>query len=75
MDEINALKNEFLTEAKEHIASAESDILTIEQQGDSFDSGLINRIFRSIHSIKGGSSFLELAKVTELSHTIENVID
>ena len=76
MDDIYALKDEFLIEAREHITSAEKDILEIEQEDkDTLNSELINRLFRAIHSIKGGSSFLELTAVTQLSHGMENVID
>ncbi|MBN2439996.1 MAG: chemotaxis protein CheW [Spirochaetales bacterium] len=74
MDDIDALKDEFLIEAREHVNSAEKDILEIEQE-ETLNSELINRLFRAIHSIKGGSSFLELTAVTTLSHGIENVID
>ena len=75
MDEQQALTEEFLTEAGEHLENVEDDVLRIEQQGSDRDDEVISHLFRAIHSIKGGSSFLELENVTRLSHALENIID
>lgn len=75
MDEQQALTEEFLTEAREHLENVEDDVLRIEQQGLDRDDEVISHLFRAIHSIKGGSSFLELKNVTRLSHALENIID
>jgi len=65
---------ELVTESKEHLASIEPDLLTLERGGDEITSDLLNRIFRAIHSIKGGFSFMGLARITKLSHTMESVL-
>jgi len=65
----------FLEEAKEHLDGIESDFLEIEEMGADIDEELVNRVFRSAHSIKGGSGFLGLEVIKKLSHGIENVLD
>ncbi len=69
------LLNEFIHESREHLATIEADLLTIEEAGDNVDEDLVNKVFRAAHSIKGGSSFFGLAKVKELSHKAETVLD
>ena len=65
----------FIEEAKEHLMTIESDLLEIEQGGETIDEALVNKVFRAAHSIKGGASFLGLDQIKELSHKIENVLD
>ena len=66
---------EFINEAREHLATIESDLLTIEEAGSVVDEQLINKVFRAAHSIKGGSGFFGLEKVKELAHKTETVLD
>jgi two-component system chemotaxis sensor kinase CheA len=51
----------------------EKQILQLEVHDD--DLELINDIFRRIHSIKGGSSFVGLTFITKLTHEIETALD
>ena len=67
--------DEFLAEARDHLSNVEDDVLQIEEQGGDFDIDVINHLFRAIHSVKGGSSFLELTNITNLAHALENVVD
>jgi two-component system chemotaxis sensor kinase CheA len=69
------LLNEFINESREHLATIEADLLTIEEGGVDVDDELVNKVFRAAHSIKGGSSFFGLNKVKELSHKAETVLD
>lgn len=64
----------FLDEAREHLDTIESDLLTIEEQGDQFDEDLVNKVFRAAHSLKGGAGFLGLTTIKELAHKLENVL-
>ncbi|MBU2643268.1 chemotaxis protein CheW [bacterium] len=64
----------FLEEAKEHLETIESDLLTIEEQGDHFDEDVVNKVFRAAHSLKGGAGFLGLVTIKELAHKLENVL-
>ncbi len=66
--------NELVTESREHLASIEPDLLTLEQHPSNLDDELINRIFRAVHSIKGGFGFFGIKSITDLSHAMENVL-
>ncbi len=69
------LIQEFINESREHLATIEADLLTIEEGGATIDKDLVNKVFRAAHSIKGGSSFFGLDKVKELAHKAETVLD
>ena len=69
------LLNEFVNESKEHLATIEADLLTIEEGGENIDEVLVNKVFRAAHSIKGGSGFFGLTKVKELAHKAETLLD
>ncbi len=66
---------EFINESREHLSTIESDLLAIEESGDAASPDLVNKVFRAAHSIKGGSSFFGLAKVKELAHKAETILD
>ncbi len=68
------LLHELVIESREHLHSIEPDLLELEQKGDAVDSELINRVFRAVHSIKGGFGFFGLKSITGLSHSMENVM-
>jgi two-component system chemotaxis sensor kinase CheA len=36
---------------------------------------LVNKLFRAVHTIKGGSRLIEIRKIESLSHELENVLD
>jgi len=62
----------FVTESREHIENFETDVLALEQNVS--DTELVNRIFRGVHSIKGGAAVCGLGKINKLSHAMENVM-
>jgi two-component system chemotaxis sensor kinase CheA len=66
--------HDLVLESKEHLLSIEPDLLQLERSGNDVDDELINRIFRAIHSIKGGFGFFGIDKVTRLSHSMENIL-
>ena len=66
---------EFINESREHLATIEADLLTVEEGGANVDEELVNKVFRAAHSIKGGSAFFGLNKVKELAHKAETVLD
>jgi len=66
--------NELIVESKEHLQNIEPDLLELEEKGDGVSDSLINRVFRAIHSIKGGFGFFGLTKIVSLSHAMENVM-
>jgi len=65
----------FLEESREHLAGIEEDLLAVEECGENIDQELVNRVFRAIHTVKGGSGFFALDKIKDLSHIMENVLD
>ena len=64
--------NELIIESREHLASVEPDLLELEQHGADVSEELINRVFRAVHSIKGGFGFFGIERVTTLAHSMEN---
>jgi len=62
----------FLIEAREHLDEIEPRVLSLESQ---FDAQTVNEIFRSVHTIKGVSGFLNLDQIKTLSHELEFLLD
>ena len=73
MSEFDDLIPEFIEESMEHLKNIEEDIILIEN--GSADNELINKVFRAVHSIKGGSSFLGLKNIEHLSHKMEDIFN
>lgn len=72
------LKNVFFDEGKEHLASLEEDLIRLETEsvdGGGIDAELVNRIFRSAHTIKGGAGSVGFTDLSQFTHTVENVLD
>lgn len=64
---------DFITEAGEHIKSAEAGLPELESKPD--DKEVINQIFRGFHTIKGLAAFLNLPQIGRLAHSAENLLD
>jgi two-component system chemotaxis sensor kinase CheA len=67
--------NDFIDESRDYLSIIEESLLVIESQKDSSDDELIDKVFRSIHTIKGSSAFLNFNSITRLSHTMESLLD
>lgn len=67
------LAKTFIEEWTECLDGLEKEILKLEVHSD--DCDLVNDIFRRVHSIKGGSSFVGLSCITEISHEAESTLD
>jgi two-component system chemotaxis sensor kinase CheA len=65
----------FVEESKEHLDGIEADLLAIEEAGANIDADIVNKVFRAVHSLKGGAGFLGLDKVKELAHASENLMN
>ncbi len=66
--------DEFIAEAREHLSTIEDDFLVLETQSDAPDPDLVDKVFRAVHSIKGGAAFAGLIKINELAHAMENLL-
>lgn len=67
-----SILNEFLAEAEEHLTTAEEVLL---EGASNYDKESIDKIFRAVHSIKGGSAYFGLLEITEISHVTETMMD
>lgn len=65
---------ELVAESREHLSEIEPDMLELESRGNDVPDELLNRIFRAVHSIKGGFGFYGKTTIVELSHAMENVL-
>ncbi len=69
-----AVVNEFVAEVREHLSNTESDLLAMENGRDDEGSDIIDRVLRTIHSIKGASGTFGFPAVMELSHAMESIL-
>lgn len=63
----------FLIETQELLDTLTGDLMEIEQNPD--DDELINKIFRSFHTIKGTSSFMGVDKISAITHNAEDILN
>ncbi|BDU73379.1 chemotaxis protein CheA [Mesoterricola silvestris] len=65
---------DFVAESREHLGSIEPDLLAMEDLGAQVSQEVINRVFRAIHSLKGGAGFFAFEALKRLSHAMESVL-
>jgi two-component system chemotaxis sensor kinase CheA len=63
----------FLAEATELLEKVDDDLLNLEKAPD--DMEVLNRIFRSVHTVKGAASFLEFELLVKVTHKAEDVLN
>ena len=63
----------FLQETDEQIQVLDEDIVSLE--GDSSNQDLMQGIFRAAHTIKGSSAMLGHARLSEVAHAVETLLD
>jgi two-component system, chemotaxis family, sensor kinase CheA len=63
----------FLAETTELLEKLDDDLVALEKSSD--DADLLNRIFRSIHTVKGASSFLGFDLLVKVTHKTEDVLN
>lgn len=71
--EMKEIVDSFIVETKEIIDSLDIDLIELEKNPD--EEELVNKVFRSFHTIKGTSSFLNLNKLTTLTHRCEDILN
>ena len=63
----------FLTETTELLEKLDDDLVALEKSPS--DTDLLNRIFRSIHTVKGASSFLGFDLLVRVTHKTEDALN
>ncbi len=71
--EMQELFEGYLIETSELLENLSQDLIEIETKTDDLD--LINRIFRSFHTIKGTSSFMGFTSIAEITHHAEEILN
>ena len=69
MDDVT---KEFLIESNENLDLFDKDLVILESNPTSKE--ILSEIFRTIHTIKGGSGFLALSKLEAVAHAGENLL-
>jgi two-component system, chemotaxis family, sensor kinase CheA len=72
-NDFSQFQDAFFEEAAEHLAIVEEGLLALEQHPD--DRDLLNKIFRSAHSIKGTSGMFGFNAVAQFTHKMETLLD
>ena len=70
--------HEFVAEAEEILERMFEDLADLQDQRggpDEVDPDLVNRIFRSAHSLKGLAGMFGLDAIGELAHHLEDILD
>ena len=68
-------RDDFTGEAEELLDTLSRDLAEFEAQGTNVRPELINKIFRDVHSLKGLAGMLGLTEISELAHTLEDMLD
>ncbi|WP_062230519.1 chemotaxis protein CheA [Aureimonas sp. N4] len=70
LDEIRVV---FFQECDDQLQELEDGLTAME--GGETDDDTVNRVFRAVHSIKGGAGAFDLHKLVKFAHTFETVLD
>lgn len=70
-------RNEFLAEAEDILIAMDRDImrLAIGVRAGTIDPMVLNKVFRSAHTLKGLASIFKFSEITEVSHALEDKLD
>jgi two-component system chemotaxis sensor kinase CheA len=68
---MNALLAQFVAEARDLLHEAGEDLLALERTPG--DQETINRLFRSVHTLKGSSGLFDIAPLTQIVHAGEDL--
>lgn len=67
------LLQDFLIEAGELVEALDEQLIELERTPD--DRDLLNAVFRSFHTIKGGAGFMDVHPLVEVCHRAEDVFN
>lgn len=63
----------FVVETNETLEQLDIDLMKLESSPE--DAELLNKVFRSFHTVKGTSGFLGLVKMQALTHRLEDILN
>jgi len=70
---IDKFKEKFIEEASDNIHDLENALLELEENTSNKD--LIERVFRAMHSLKGGGAMFGFVALSEFTHNLETLYD
>ncbi|SMX29140.1 Chemotaxis protein CheA [Pelagimonas phthalicica] len=70
---MNSIRDTFFEECEELLEALVEGLSQMEEASD--DMEVINAVFRSVHSIKGGAGAFALDRLVNFAHTFETVMD
>ncbi len=70
---MNSIRDTFFEECEELLEALVEGLSQMEETSD--DMEVINAVFRSVHSIKGGAGAFALDRLVNFAHTFETVMD
>ncbi|MGF1584734.1 MAG: chemotaxis protein CheA [Bacteroidales bacterium] len=73
MTSLENIQQKFIEEASDNINDLENALLLLEN--DPEDMEIIERVFRAMHSLKGGGAMFGFAMLSDFTHHMENVYD
>ncbi|PCI22595.1 MAG: chemotaxis protein CheA [SAR324 cluster bacterium] len=62
----------FIEDTQELVTALEADLLSLEKTPQ--DQGLINSLFRSYHTLKGGAGMVGMTSFSDYAHKVENLL-
>ena len=71
--DLSQFRQTFMQESAEHVEAMEAGLLALRTAPD--DAEILNAIFRSAHSIKGGAGSFGLTNLVRFTHALENLLD
>jgi two-component system chemotaxis sensor kinase CheA len=76
-DASDRARDEFLSEAQEIVEGLGRDLLAIDEgvRAGRVDPGLVNDVFRAVHTLKGLAGLFGANRMASLSHELEELLD
>lgn len=65
--------DEFIAETVENLNDLDVALISFEENPD--DKNLLDKIFRTLHTVKGTCGFLGMARLEKVAHTAETLLD
>ncbi|MFW5746792.1 MAG: chemotaxis protein CheA [Nanoarchaeota archaeon] len=63
----------FISEAQDYVDSLNNDLLDLE--GDSDNKEVVDKLFRSFHTLKGNAATMGFEEFSNLAHALEDLLD